>query len=417
MSRARRGGLVAGFATGLLLTAVGPRPASAGLLVTANDDAYSVAHDRVLSMGGPGLLANDSGVGLTAAQLSGTAHGTVTVATNGGITYQPTAGYVGPDAFTYQARVLNLGILVTDSATVRLTVTNAAPTATKDSYAATTGVTLSVAAPGVLGNDHDPDGDALRAVLVDGGGNGSLSLASNGGFTFTSGGSFSGMRTFTYRASDGLATSSVATVTISVSAAATPMPTPTPPPGPTATPSPTPTAVPTTVPSPTPATSPPPIATPGPSGASPPAPTPTPSVRLRPSSTPGPAGGSPAATPAVGSELPSPGRGSTGTTGSSGGSPGGGGSPNAPSARDPGGLQVDGPPSGAGALDPIDVVGALGLGSLLDWAVPALVLTVPGLLLVLAVLAQMLGGLVWLPLVRRWLGGLGLRRRRGATAG
>jgi hypothetical protein len=38
------------------------------------------------------------------------------------------------------------------------------------------------------------------------------------------------------------------------------------------------------------------------------------------------------------------------------------------------------------------------------WAVPSLVLTVPGLLLVLAVLAQMAAGGAWLPVVRRKIG-------------
>jgi hypothetical protein len=48
----------------------------------------------------------------------------------------------------------------------------------------------------------------------------------------------------------------------------------------------------------------------------------------------------------------------------------------------------------------------------LDWAVPALTLTVPGLLLMLAVLAQLSTGVLWLPIVRRWLGGFGVGRRR-----
>ena len=51
-----------------------------------------------------------------------------------------------------------------------------------------------------------------------------------------------------------------------------------------------------------------------------------------------------------------------------------------------------------------------------EWAVPALVLTVPGILLVIAVLAQALIGLAWLPLTRRWLGGGG-RRRPALTSG
>jgi hypothetical protein len=47
----------------------------------------------------------------------------------------------------------------------------------------------------------------------------------------------------------------------------------------------------------------------------------------------------------------------------------------------------------------------------LDWAVPGLVLSVPGLMLVLTVMAQSFGALAWLPLVRRRIGGFGPRRR------
>jgi hypothetical protein len=67
----------------------------------------------------------------------------------------------------------------------------------------------------------------------------------------------------------------------------------------------------------------------------------------------------------------------------------------------------DGPP--VGAVD----VGGLGLGgvdAIVDWAVPSLVLGVPGILLVLAVGAQVLGGALWVPIVRRGLRGVGVRR-------
>ena len=47
-----------------------------------------------------------------------------------------------------------------------------------------------------------------------------------------------------------------------------------------------------------------------------------------------------------------------------------------------------------------------------DWAIPAVVLSVPGLLLILVLLAQVTVGLVWLPLVRRRLGEFGFGRRR-----
>jgi hypothetical protein len=47
----------------------------------------------------------------------------------------------------------------------------------------------------------------------------------------------------------------------------------------------------------------------------------------------------------------------------------------------------------------------------LEWAVPALVLTVPGLLLI-AIAVQLFAGALWLPVARRWLGAFGVSRRR-----
>jgi hypothetical protein len=52
------------------------------------------------------------------------------------------------------------------------------------------------------------------------------------------------------------------------------------------------------------------------------------------------------------------------------------------------------------------------LDGLLVWAVPSLVLTAPGLLLLLAILAQIGGAAAWLPVVRRKLGAFGIGRRR-----
>jgi hypothetical protein len=49
-------------------------------------------------------------------------------------------------------------------------------------------------------------------------------------------------------------------------------------------------------------------------------------------------------------------------------------------------------------------------GGLAVWAYPAFTLTVPGLLLIVAIAAQAAGAASWLPLVRRRLGGFGVRR-------
>ena len=73
---------------------------------------------------------------------------------------RPDHGYIGPDSFTYKA---NDGALDSNTVTVSLTVTatNAAPVAVADSYSTPKNTTLTVAAPGVLANDTDADGDTL----------------------------------------------------------------------------------------------------------------------------------------------------------------------------------------------------------------------------------------------------------------
>ncbi len=75
---------------------------------------------------------------------------------------------------------------------------------------------LSVAAPGVLGNDCDPDGDALTAALVSDAGHGQVVLAEDGSFVYTPETDWSGTDTFTYRSFDGTAYSAPATVTVTV---------------------------------------------------------------------------------------------------------------------------------------------------------------------------------------------------------
>jgi len=62
----------------------------------------------------------------------------------------------------------------------------------------------------------------------------------------------------------------------------------------------------------------------------------------------------------------------------------------------------------------LDLDGSLSLRGF-EWAIPVLVLTVPGLLLVLSVLAQTILGMLWLPITRRSLGD-DRRRRRPQTA-
>jgi VCBS repeat-containing protein len=84
-----------------------------------------------------------------------------------------------------------------------------------DNYSTPHDVALTVGAPGVLANDTDPDGDALTAQPVSSAANGTVSLQSDGSFTYTPNAGFTGDDSFSYAASDG-SLSSTATVTISV---------------------------------------------------------------------------------------------------------------------------------------------------------------------------------------------------------
>lgn len=75
----------------------------------------------------------------------------------------------------------------------------------------------------VLANDRDPEGGKLTAILKSGPGNGAVSLAADGSFTYTPKAGFSGSDSFTYAASDG-ENESVATVTLTVKATPGPSP-------------------------------------------------------------------------------------------------------------------------------------------------------------------------------------------------
>ncbi|MBV7327269.1 cadherin-like domain-containing protein [Chloroflexi bacterium TSY] len=97
------------------------------------------------------------------------------------------------------------------------TPANESPVAEADSYIAFEDLPLAVAAPGVLGNDTDAEGDPLTASLVSSPSNGNLLLNADGSFTYTPDPGFFGSDSFTYIANDGTSDSNLATVTIETS--------------------------------------------------------------------------------------------------------------------------------------------------------------------------------------------------------
>jgi ELWxxDGT repeat protein/VCBS repeat-containing protein len=186
----------------------------------AGDDAYGGVEDTPLIVAAPGVLGNDTDVegdSLVAVLVTGPAHGTLALNANGSFTYVPAANYFGPDTFTYKA---NDGQADSNVAVVSIAVAavNDAPVAANDSYGAVEDTPLVVAAPGVLANDSDVDGDSLSAVLVTGPAHGTLTLNANGSFTYLPAANYFGPDSFTYKANDGQADSNVATASISVAA-------------------------------------------------------------------------------------------------------------------------------------------------------------------------------------------------------
>ncbi len=184
----------------------------------AADDIYSTDEDTTLTVAAPGVLSNDSDVdGDTVLILTfvGPSNGTLGIGGDGSFSYTPNANFHGVDSFTYEVQDFNGG---TDGATVTITVNavNDAPDAGDDAYSTNEDLALSVAAAGVLGNDSDPDGDALTVSPLAGPSNGTLSLGIDGSFTYTPNANFNGADGFSYTANDGNGGTDTAVVTITV---------------------------------------------------------------------------------------------------------------------------------------------------------------------------------------------------------
>ena len=165
------------------------------------------------------VLANDTDDGVLdpATVTVGTAPTNGTTTVDGGtgiITYTPNPGFSGTDSFTYT--VADTVGFVSNEATVTVTTGNGTPVAVNDGYSADEGATLTIAAPGVLSNDSDPNNDPLTAVLNTMPAHGTLTLQPDGSLTYTPNPGFSGTDSFTYQADDGQTLSNVATVTLSI---------------------------------------------------------------------------------------------------------------------------------------------------------------------------------------------------------
>jgi hypothetical protein len=179
----------------------------------AADQYYTTAAGQSLTLSTPGMLAGaytPSGSPLTPVIDSQPQNGTVAVNQDGSFTYTPSPSFVGIDTFKFHATD---GTLSSNIATVSINVGEVV--AGGATYSTLFNQELTVDAPGLLGG-NEVSNAPLTAVLNSQPTNGTVTLNSDGSFTYAPNNGFLGTDDFTYYVADGTYTSTVATVAINV---------------------------------------------------------------------------------------------------------------------------------------------------------------------------------------------------------
>jgi LPXTG-motif cell wall-anchored protein len=130
---------------------------------------------------------------------TGTNSGTLTLNADGSFVYSPNTGFTGFDTFSYYAEE-SPGVGA--GGFVVISVVNSTPIPLDDEYTLEAGAPLTVAAPGVVANDVDADGDPLSATLWTGPASGAVTLSPDGSFVYTPVAGFYGDLTFYYGITD-----------------------------------------------------------------------------------------------------------------------------------------------------------------------------------------------------------------------
>jgi VCBS repeat-containing protein len=129
----------------------------------AVDDAISGNEDTVIT---GNVLTNDTDTEadpLTARQVSGPAHGSLTLNADGSFSYTPNADWNGTDSFTYTA---NNGALDSNVATMTITVNPVNDAPSVSSSAATTATENAAYSYTITANDIDGDGLTITASTL-----------------------------------------------------------------------------------------------------------------------------------------------------------------------------------------------------------------------------------------------------------
>ncbi len=141
--------------------------ATVSITVAAVNDAPvaqdgNVETDEDTALNGQLVATDVDNAALTFAIEGGPAHGALAVETDGRFTYTPAQDFNGSDTFTYRASDGSLGSIAAVS--IAVNPVNDRPVARTDTYDADEDTVLTIAGPGVLGNDTDVDSAELTAT-------------------------------------------------------------------------------------------------------------------------------------------------------------------------------------------------------------------------------------------------------------
>jgi VCBS repeat-containing protein len=169
---------------------------------SGRDTTFTVAEDSVLNAT---LIFTDANGDTYSVFLNDSSdNGALSLGSTGAFTYTPNTDFNGTDIFMVQATDG-----VDTSGVMRVTITveprNDAPVGVDDAYSTNEGVTLNVAASGVLTNDTDIDaGDTKTAVSITetDAPNGTVTLNANGSFSYVPDADFFGRDSFYYAVED-----------------------------------------------------------------------------------------------------------------------------------------------------------------------------------------------------------------------
>ncbi|MFW9622303.1 MAG: tandem-95 repeat protein, partial [Macromonas sp.] len=197
--------------------------------VDAVNDAPTAVNDQATALAGlPVLidvLANDTdidgdAIDILSAELVNPFVGQLEIVN--GVNGEPTKLRFTPnDGFIGEAeiRYTTTDGQADSTASVRVQVSaSQAPIVVNDTVQATEDTPVTFTAAQLLGNDRDPEGQAIRIDSVTSGTGGTVVLNHDGSVTFTPNANFNGDATFTYTVTDGTSSSTPATVTVQVAA-------------------------------------------------------------------------------------------------------------------------------------------------------------------------------------------------------